>query len=158
MALWILAAVFGTIGVPFVLIARRVFARDRVILGWPRAPGEVTSTRMESSSRTRREHDGRDISYTAYEPFVRYTYTVAGQTFDGHRIGRVAYSTDQGAAQAILDRYPVGRRVEVLYDPRDPTTAYLESKRSTGAVILFVMGCFFFFLSALMLLLAVLVR
>jgi hypothetical protein len=154
MALWILAAVFGTIGVPFVLIARSVFARDRVISGWPRAPGEITGTRVEQSTRTRREDDGRDITYTVYEPFVRYTYEVAGRKLEGHNIERVAYTTDKGGAQAVLDRYPPGRRVEVLYDPQDPSTAYLESKRSTGAVILFVMGCFFFFLSALMIVLA----
>jgi hypothetical protein len=156
-ALWILAAVFGTIAVPFVLIARRVFALDRVIATWPRAPGEVTSSHVDVSTRTRRDEEGYDHRYQAYEPIVRYTYTVAGRTYPGTNIGRVAYTTDKSSAQAILDRYPPGRRVEVIHDPSDPATAYLETKRSTGAVILFVFGCFFFALSALMILLALLV-
>ena len=154
MTFLIVAAAIATVGMPFVLLARRTFALDRVIAQWPRAPGVITVSTVESGTSRQRDEAGYDIVRTVYRPIVHYTYAVAGQQLESHHIGRVDYWTGRVDAQEILDRYPVHKQVEVLYDPADPRTAYLETKRSTGAVILLVMGCFFFALAALFVLLA----
>jgi len=126
MELWILAAVWAVVGTPFVLIARRVFARDHLAAQWPRAPGVITDSSMSSRSARRRDDHGNDIEYTAYSFDVHYTYTVAGRTLQGDRVERERFETDQGGAQRVIDRYPRGRQIEVLYDPNDPTFALLN--------------------------------
>lgn len=154
MALWIIAGAFSVAAAPFIAIAQRIFARDRVIARWPRAPGVITAATVEARSARRRDEDGYDHEYTAYQPIVRYTYTVDGREFVGDRIGRVAFTTDLSSARECCNRYPPQRHVEVLYDPNDPATAYLEIKRSIGAVILFVWGCVFLLVAAILALLA----
>lgn len=155
MALWIIAAAFTLLATPFVLIARSVFARDRRIAQWPRAAGVITESGMESGTSRRREQDGTEIVYTSYRANVRYTYTVEGKTLRGDRIEREPVWTDRHVVQRSLQRYPVGREVEVLYDPDAPTTACLEVNRSTGAVILLSMGCVFLFVALVLATLAV---
>jgi hypothetical protein len=52
---------------------------------------------------------------------VRYSYVPNGDTIVGHRLA-FQYVTAQrpGAARAMADAFPVGARVPVFYDPRDP--------------------------------------
>lgn len=46
MAPWTLGAAFAAVGLPMVWLALRVFARDRAMRDWPRAPGVITSSRV----------------------------------------------------------------------------------------------------------------
>jgi hypothetical protein len=156
MALWIVAACLAVVGTPFVLIARRVFARDKVIATWPRAPGVITHASVTTSTRRRHEADNRTVEYTAYEPIIHYTYTVAGHEHRGEQIlPGGPFTTGRLESQQYMARYPVQKQVEVVYDPARPATAYLEVKRSTGAVILFCMGGAFYLAAAILVLLAV---
>ncbi len=70
-----------------------------------------------------------------------YSYSVDGTEYEGSAIarGNVSSSTPSGVT-ACIDRYPLGKTISVLYDPKDPSTAYLEVRRSTGAVILLGLG------------------
>jgi len=145
--------VFAVVGIPFLWIARRAFARDRLVARWPRADGVVTSTRLETSNRRYREKNtGLDYYRTMYTPSVSYTYSVNGQPFEGTGIARSidGMTTTQDTAQAIIDRYPAQKQVAVLHDPADPKVAYLEVGRSTGAVILLVFGWFWIAVGALL--------
>lgn len=150
--MWILGAVFAVAGLPLIWIARRAFARDRVIASWPRTDGVVTSTRLETSRHRYKESTGLDTYRTMYTPSVSYTYSVNGQSFEGTGIARSidGMVTTQDSAQAVLDKYPPRKQVSVLYDPADLKVAYLETRRSTGAVILFVFGWFWIALGALL--------
>jgi hypothetical protein len=155
MTLWIIAACLVVVGTPFVLAARRTFERDRIIATWPRAPGVITHASVTTSTGRRYEADHRVVEYTAYEPILRYTYSVAGQELHGKEIlPSGAFTTGRSEAEQYMARYPVEKQVEVLYDPNRPTTAYLEVKRSTGAVILLVMGSAFYLAAAILVLLA----
>lgn len=151
MALWILAGAFSLVGLPMVWLARRTFARDRAILGWPRARGVVSSSTLETASQNYRDEDGRTYEHTVHQPIVRYTYTVDGEVLEGDRVARVSTWTDRAAAQACVDRYPAQKEVLVHYDPSDPGTAYLEVHRSTGGVILLLFGGLWLAIAALLL-------
>jgi hypothetical protein len=159
MAMWILGAVFALVGLPFVWIARRAFARDRAEARWPRAPGLVISARLDRWTETSRDQDGYYRDYTWYKPVVRYTYTVGGQVLEGKRIARAIddVNTDRKTAQRYVDRYPVEKPIMVLYDPGDPAKALLEVRRSIGAVILLVFGCVWIAIGALLIALSLLV-
>lgn len=153
MPMWVLGCVFALVGVPFVGIARYVFARDRKIAGWPRAPGVVVGSHVGKTREKYKDRDGHYYDYTAYRPSVRYTYTVEGKVFEGESISRSldGFTMGERAARALVDKYPANREVMVLYDPSDPKTAHLEVRRSTGGVILFAFGCLWLALGTLLL-------
>ena len=152
MALWILGAVFSAVGVPMVWIGLHFMGRDRAIGRWPCAPGVMISSIIETSrSSPSRDKHGYSYNYEVYTPVVRYTYRVAGQVLEGDRVAReVESTTSRAPVQACIDRYAPGKEVVVLYDPSDPKTAYLEVRRSLGAVILLAFGGFWIALGTLL--------
>ena len=141
--MWILGAVFTVVGLPFIWIARRAFAKDRRVATWPRTEGVVTSASIEKSTqRITDKNTGLAHYSTAHTPSVRYTYRVNGQSFEGTVISRSGSGrgTTLDAAQACIDKYRPQNQVTVLYDPADPKIAYLEVGRSIGAWILLGFG------------------
>lgn len=150
MALWILGVVFALVGLPMVWLARRVFARDRAMRDWPRVPGVITASSVTSHTRQVRDKNGFTSDTTYYLAALRYTYTVGGQQREGTELSRQGSPQSQAGAQAVVDAYPAQKVVEVLVDPADPATAYLEVHRSLGAVILCAFGGLWLALAALM--------
>jgi hypothetical protein len=69
---------------------------------------------------------------------VRYTYEVFDQEYTGTRIrfGAQGYN-ESSTAQEEIRRYPSGKRVDVFYDPENPSTAVL-TKGAGGGVWNFV--------------------
>jgi hypothetical protein len=58
---------------------------------------------------------------------VRYEYVVGGRTYTCDRVSFGDHSSSDAArAQAIVKRYPKGRKVTAYYDPEDPSLAVLE--------------------------------
>lgn len=142
--------VFFAVGLLIFLWGRSFASRDRAIARWPRAPGVITGSTYSSQTGTSRDQHGYDVTSTTYAPDITFEYTVNGATFGGTRVTRANEPTsDASKIKALIDRYPRGARVEVLYDPSAPSTAYLEAGRSTGALILMIFGGFFLFVGAL---------
>jgi hypothetical protein len=85
---------------------------------WPVTIGVVTATNMRVSP-------SRFGNY--YDPFISYSYTVAGINYSGkrRRFGDTDYSF-KVSAEARLARYDVGSPVEVHYHPVDPNRSVLE--------------------------------
>ena len=151
MAVWILGAVFSVAGLPMVWLSVRAFRRDRAIARWPTAPGVVISSSIDTRRDHSRDKQGLSYSYDSYAPVVRYTYRVAGQVLEGDQVTReYGWTTSLEPVQACINKYPPGKEVAVLYDPSDPKTAYLETQRSLGAMILFAFGRFWIALGTLL--------
>ena len=130
--------VFLIIGVSLVLI--NFFARKKAqeSIGWPATNGEIThaGVRRESSV----DADG-DTSYSYY-PDVQYRFRAAGQEFVGDKITfgmRTGYGRSS-KAQEIANRYPVGSRVQVYYNPQKPSEAVLDRSAKNSVVLLIVGG------------------
>jgi hypothetical protein len=95
--------------------------------------------------------DGRIVSsstYTStpkrktyYHYSIEYEFTVNGKNY---RSGEITfdnnYSLEQKFAQAYISKYPVGKKVSVYYDPRDPSFSVLEreEKGDASAELLFL--------------------
>lgn len=158
MPMWALGCVFALVSVPFLWIVWRVVARDRAIRSWPRAPGVIAASYVETSNEQHRDEDGHYRAYTTHRPHVRYTYSVGGASLEGESVAPSLDGSTVGerAAQAIIDAYPTGRDVMVLYDPSDPKKAHLEVRRSLGAMILLGFGALWLALGALFIALSVL--
>ena len=86
----------------------------RASRSWPETEGFIIESRLSSNS-------------TYCRPVINYRYMVNGQSFVGDDL--VAGPQDHYGsheAQAEIDRYPVGRKVAVFYDPANPSTCCIE--------------------------------
>src|SRR5262245_43789254 len=92
---------------------------------WPSATGVI-----QSSNRHAREH------------CIGFSYEVGGQFYSSVLVFLHQESwksgTDPSCEAATLERYPVGRRVAVFYDPRRPGHGVLE--RGPSDAMLFILG------------------
>ncbi|HEY4234439.1 MAG TPA: DUF3592 domain-containing protein [Lacipirellulaceae bacterium] len=61
-------------------------------------------------------------------PDVEYRYEVAGRQFESHQIGFDVFFLPggRGKLESIVNRYPMGSKVAVHYQPDDPAVAILE--------------------------------
>lgn len=156
---WIVGVVFMLIGLPLIWLSLRAFARNGAPARWPQAPGVVTLSRLDESVSKQRDANGFDVDYTWYKPIVHYTYTVDGRVLEGKCIARSVddVATTRDAARRYVDAYPAQKAISVLYDPANPTNAFLTVAPSTGAVLLLVLGGISFSIGALVFTLTVLV-
>lgn len=94
--------------------ARRARAIEEEARHWPTTNATITKSRLWS-------YRG------SYSARVSYTYEIAGQQFVGKKVRPgIASSGRRSAAQALLDRFPVGAHVAARYDPERPKRAYLD--------------------------------
>ena len=137
----LVGGVFALFGLPMIGLALSAFGKDRDIARWPKAKGRVESSGVESYTCTEKDRYGYYRPHTAFTPRVSYTYTVDGNELLGSAVARVEESTtNEATVEATVERYPAGAEVMVFYDPDDPSTAYLEVRRSVGAIILLCFG------------------
>lgn len=87
---------------------------------WARTDGQILETGLM-------HYEGPETGHT-HSPWVRYSYTVDGQTFEAERV-QFAPPKDPGPEAVVLQRvqaaYPLGSPHEVYYDPADPSQAVL---------------------------------
>ncbi len=104
------------------LIALAVLRQARTMRKWPTADGVVVESRIEHTT-TRRTRAGRTTSTPFYIPRVIYRFSVEGVDIQGDQLGRSVSSSTPSVVERVIASYPVGTRVVVHYDPREPTTA-----------------------------------
>ena len=85
----------------------------------------------------------------AWIPDIEYQYFVLGVEYKGSRVTippDVIYEVE--VAQGLLEEYPVGKRVDVFYNPEVPRVAVLEKQVWVGIwwVLFVVIGTALFFL------------
>jgi Protein of unknown function (DUF3592) len=101
---------------------------------WLEASGRIRSSKAAAKTVRKLDHvtsDG-DLSSTTTERFetknfaeITYGFTVGDKMVEGSRID---LGVGSGATEVArtLKRYPEGKIVRVLYDPKDPTSCILE--------------------------------
>jgi hypothetical protein len=136
---------------PFVLVATGFSAltllfffamrrQAREAAHWPVANGRVLVSTTETFNKT--ESDGG--SRTIHQPAVEYAYRVNGIDYRSRQIKLgTTVSGSKGFAAKIAARYPVGRDVEVRYDPKNPSTAALNvTSRAYWLILVAAMAVF----------------
>ncbi len=112
---------------------------------WPTTIGTVESSRVQ-------EHivRAKGIPIRSYKPVVNYIYRVGPQGYRNFKLRfaeefTLSYGTTEGSARITVDKYPPGSRVEVIYDPNDPTNTALERQVDGAAypMLLTMIGCGF---------------
>lgn len=101
----------------------RVLAKSRKIKSWP-----VTKGTIDESDPTSETND--------LLPHIVFSYQVEGKTYQR------AFQFPDGTHplpefnQTYLNKYPVGKEVDVYYDPAQPETATLEAESQGDWMIL----------------------
>jgi hypothetical protein len=109
---------------------------------WPTTEGTVVYSEVVELPRSL--DDRRRFGETRpQQAEVRYSYTVDGHTYRGKGIamstGLLPFWEDV-LARRIRDRYAVGDRVTVYYDPADPRLAVLEPGASIESRLALLAG------------------
>jgi hypothetical protein len=83
---------------------------------YPSVPGEIT-------------HSAEQLEgHESFDAKVRFRYSINGQEFTGQRLHFLNLRDVSRPSKALrtLARYPVGQRVDVLYNPNDPSDSALD--------------------------------
>jgi len=88
---------------------------------WPHVNGTVIS----SAARSERMNSGKG-EWISYWPEVRYEYIVGSRHVTADRIRFSVRGMNEKETQRVIGSYPVGKAVNVYYDPRDTTASVLE--------------------------------
>ena len=71
-----------------------------------------------------------DDDRPTYRPVVRYSYAVGDRRYEADRVTPLKESRSGDWAQRVVARYAAGMRVTAYVDPRDPSQAFLDRRRS----------------------------
>jgi hypothetical protein len=102
---------------------------------WPKVQGVVTQSAVGTSA----------IAMEAILPAeVTYEYSVKNlqHTSETIKFGENSYGDRQPAAD-IVARYPIGKKVNVSYDPASPDKSVLEPGVTSGSYIVIGIGVLF---------------
>ena len=112
---------FVAFGVVLIAIGVSSYRKTKITQTWPSTEGSVSATNI------RRYNDEGTIRFA---PEVDYEYQVAGETYKSSEIRPEVFISflDEDEAKRFLQKYPVGIKPQVFYDPSNPTKAVLEPR------------------------------
>lgn len=123
------AAGFGLAALVFFLAYRRRLGRANA---WPVVAGEVVESRVEE-----RVALDSGPKRRIYVPIVEFRYEAGGNSYASRQVTiGLEMSGSRAIADRIVDRYPLGAKVEVHYDPANPSEAALENPTRASWVLL----------------------
>ena len=93
---------------------------------YPTTKGVITHSEVTG-------HGGR---HSNYSPSLQYKYAVAGKTYSGNRYRFGDVYAVEGKAHQIIAEHPVGKQVQVYYNPDDPADALLQPGVEGGDLFL----------------------
>lgn len=132
-ARWLIASIFTFVGISFLGLGGHDYWQGLQTEKWPATPGKIMEAEIETVTKTSRSSGGRKRRRTEYHVKVRYFYEVNGLKFEGNRLQYGYESHDEKeSAKTELARYPVGKDIEVYYDPTDAKTSVLVKGSGTS--------------------------
>lgn len=118
----LIVALIVMLDVPIILTIMMYIGRRRIKAAenWKMTFGEI----VESGARVARQKRNS----ATYVPHVVYTYEVGGQVYRNNRVhfGFEPPASIRSWVEAAAAPYPVGKRVNVYYDPKNPADSVLE--------------------------------
>jgi len=101
--------------------------------GWARTDGRILDSALDVGISGSAEDMSEHLT-----PRVRYSFRVAGAEHIGGRIGFSGFGSIE--ARWLTQHSVPGQRVDVWYDPNDPTHAVLQRYPSLSAVVQLTTG------------------
>jgi len=112
------------IGLAFVAFGGYQMWLDLETASWPKTEAVIEKSEVVHSI----HHSTHSGSSTMYRPEIVFRYRVGGQSYTSDRIYRHAAGSVSvwSWARETVRQYPVGRRVQVAYNPDDPAEVVLK--------------------------------
>ncbi|MFK8050521.1 MAG: DUF3592 domain-containing protein [Halioglobus sp.] len=116
---------------------------------WPKTYGEITKSSLKKGTRI-----SNGSTFDVFSSDVAYRYVVDGNEYFSNRIKWLDHrSNNEAFHKQVIEKYSLGKMVNVFYDPKKPENGLLEPGLSTGNFIallffLFGLGSMTFLLSA----------
>jgi hypothetical protein len=104
-----------------------IIARARQTLRWPHVEGIIEESNLSSAK--------DDLL-----PHIVFRYTVAEQTYRQPMEFAGDITPSQEFAKSYVEKYPVGRKTQVYYQPDNPRRATLEPGLGRGDWLVFAIG------------------
>lgn len=115
----IIAAIALGVGIILTSISLYYLKMARNSLNWENTNGEITRSEIKITQ----GKNGKN-----YQPVIHFKYQVYGTEYISKRVyyGSNVGTNSQTRAQKLIDKYPVGQKVEVFYDPMKNSRAVIE--------------------------------
>lgn len=134
--------IFVVMGIVFFLIFINPVIKFIATSDWSRVEGTITAARWVSDDSS---------LLKIYRVTVLFDYPVGKQVYHGdtvnYGVAANVYLFKQ-FAQAVVDRYPVGKTVAVFFNPSDPADEIIERSPMGGFSIVWIFLAMLFFTSA----------
>jgi hypothetical protein len=132
--------VFVLIGAVILRYAMRTAEKARQSESWPSTEGEIAHSAI--LYRTDTTTTNGDVA--SYKADIAYRYKVRGANYSSSKVALLDLSTSSsGRAQTIVQRYPDKSKVQVYYNPADPSESILEPGSTGGINVLYLIGGIF---------------
>lgn len=134
----ILGSVFLVIGyVVAFSFGKPIVDKAKASERWPTVEGRITTSEV----RQQRGSDGK----VAHSASVGYDYEVEGQKLLGDTVwfGGNFSSSSSDLARRTVDKYPVGKQVQVYHDPANPEVSVLEPGAFWSSYLVYGIGLLF---------------
>lgn len=125
--------------------------RTSVAREWPQADGRILKSNVRVAESDRGPREGN--TQPTYYPDIVFGYRVDGRDYTGQRVWLTGHdgSKNFDDARAVMDAYPAGSAVKVLYNPEDPADAALRTAWPRWEVLMialmgvpWIAGAFYF--------------
>lgn len=129
----------------FVFLSKPMMGKYKEVKDWPSVQGTVSSSEFDCWEEEKKVDD-KYVTKTKCEATVMYQYIIDGKSFVNSNIrpnSGMKTTFDRNTAQQIVDKYPVGAKVEVFYNPEDRSNAVLEKKMNIGTWLLYLLPFIF---------------
>lgn len=136
-----LSATFGYVFILLALFPIRYFPEALASRSWPNVEGEITTSEEEKI--------GSNYNVSIKSKII-YSYIVNGETYQSKRIKvgpQSISSTDRGWVERTLERYPLGKKLTVYYNPTLPVKTVLEPGFNIRIYFPILIGLIFYAIS-----------
>jgi len=131
--------VFIGAGLGFSIYGYSVLQNAKASAEWPTEKGIITVSEVikhESTTGTG-TNKRRTVTYNAK---IHFKYSVKGKRYTSNN---VTFGQSTKGAGEIVNRYPIGKKVKVFYNPQDLKVAVLEPGVSMSSYLFLGFGIFF---------------
>jgi hypothetical protein len=131
--------VFVIIGAVILRFAMKTAERARQSESWPSTEGEIAHSATLYQTDTTATSNG----VATYKADIAYRYKVRGANYSSSKVALLDLASSSGRAQSMVERYPDKSKVQVYYNPADPSEAVLEPGSTGGINFLYFVGGIF---------------
>ncbi|EIJ42733.1 Protein of unknown function (DUF3592) [Beggiatoa alba B18LD] len=142
----IFAGLIMLMGVSLLAVGFIEFNHARDSVNWLETTGKIIQSHVSQKSVSRDQHE-----QLMYIPQIRYEYTFEGRIYQSDRVNFLPQSTTQVDAEAVSQRYPVGKIVTVYCNPDNLQLAVLEVGASQQNYEPLILGVFLLVLGSFLL-------